>query len=62
MSRLRKVPYFAAAYEPDGLNPEEFNHIPALLNTWIEFKAAMDKIVAFSEEAMRAPQPDAAPV
>jgi transaldolase len=60
MTRLRKVPYFNAAYEPDGLNPEEFNQIPALLNTMKEFRAAMDKIVTFTAEAMRTSQPDAA--
>ena len=53
MSRLFKVPYFTAAFEPDGLDPNEFNQIPALLNTWKEFKAAMDKIVAFTAQAMR---------
>jgi transaldolase len=61
MTRLRKVPYFNAAYEPDGLDPEEFSQIPALLNTMKEFRAAMDKIVTFTTEAMRASQPDAAP-
>jgi transaldolase len=61
MSRLRKVPYFIAAFEPDGLDPREFNQIPALLNTWKEFKAAMDKIVAFSAQTMRLSQADATP-
>jgi transaldolase len=61
MERLRKVPYFNAAYEPDGMSPEDFDQIPALLNTMKEFKAAMDKIVTFTAEVMRASQPDAAP-
>jgi transaldolase len=61
MARLQKVPYFVAAFEPDGLDPYEFSQIPALLNTWKEFKAAMDKIVAFAAQAMRVSQPDAAP-
>ena len=57
MSRLRKVPYFTSAYEPDGLAPQEFNQIPALLNTMREFQAAMDKIVAFSAEVIAEAQP-----
>ena len=57
MSRLQKVPYFTSAYEPDGLAPQEFNQIPALLNTMKEFRAAMDKIVAFSAEVMAEAQP-----
>lgn len=54
MTRLQKVPYFTAAYEPDGLRLEAFNQLQALQNTWAEFKAAMDKISAFVEEAIRA--------
>jgi transaldolase len=61
MARLRKVPYFTSAYEPDGLALEEFNQLPALQNTWVEFKAAMDKIVAFVEEAIRAARDEAIP-
>jgi transaldolase len=61
MRRLKKVPYFTSGYEPDGLKPEEFDQIPALLNTQKEFRAAMDKIVAFTAEAMRTSQPDTAP-
>ena len=61
MSRLRKVPYFTSGYEPDGLAPQEFNQIPALLNTMGEFQAAMDKIVAFSAEVMGSTERDATP-
>ena len=61
MARLRNVAYFTTAYEPDGLEPQDFNQIPALLNTMKEFRAAMDKIVTFTTEAMRASQPDATP-
>jgi transaldolase len=61
MSRLLKVPYFTTAYEPDGLDPHEFDQIPALLNTRKEFIAAMDKIVAFAAETTRTSQPNAAP-
>lgn len=52
MARLRQVPYFNAAYDPQGLNPKEFDQMPALLNTWKEFSGALDKIVAFTEQVI----------
>jgi transaldolase len=52
--RLSRVPYFTSAYQPDGLTPAEFNALPALLSTWNEFKAAMDKICTFAAEAVHA--------
>lgn len=52
MARLQKVPYFKAAYEPDGIPPAEFNQIPALLSTMKQFSSAMDKISAFTAEAV----------
>ena len=55
MERLQRIPYFNAAYQPDGLTPPEFNHLPPLLSTWKEFKDARDKIVAFAAQAMSAP-------
>jgi transaldolase len=60
MTRLQKVPYFTAAYEPDGLKLEEFNQLQALQNTWAEFKAAMDRIRIFVEEAIRTPSDEPA--
>ena len=54
MERLQRIPYFNAAYQPDGLTPPEFNHLPPLLSTWKEFKEAKDKIVAFAAQAMSA--------
>lgn len=53
MGRLRKVPYFNSAYDPQGLAVHEFNRIPALLNTRKEFCNAMDKIVAFTRQALQ---------
>jgi transaldolase len=61
LARLQKVPYFTSGYEPGGLALDEFNQLPALRNTWSEFKAAMDKIVAFVEEAIRAAHAQPAP-
>jgi transaldolase len=54
MERLQRIPYFNAAYQPDGLTPPEFNLLPPLLSTWKEFKEAKDKIVAFAAQAMSA--------
>jgi hypothetical protein len=34
--------------------PDEFNELPALLNTWNQFKGAMDKIVTFVSDALYA--------
>jgi len=52
MARLRRVPYFTSAYYPDGLTQPEFNRIPALLSTMNQFRGAMDKITAFTAEAL----------
>jgi len=57
MACLRRIPYFVSGFEPNGLSIEDFNTIPALLSTSKEFKAAMDKIVAFAAEATRAHAP-----
>ena len=54
LERLQRIPYFNAAYEPDGLTPPDFNHLPPLLSTWKEFKEAKDRIVAFAAQAMSA--------
>jgi len=48
LERLRRVPYFRAAYEPDGLSPQEFNTLPPLLSTHKEFCGATEKIIAFA--------------
>ena len=57
LERLQRIPYFDAAYRPDGLTPSEFNDLPALRNTWKEFREATDKIVAFAAQAIRATKP-----
>lgn len=61
MARLRKVPYFNAGYEPDGLTPREFNRIPALLSTMKQFHGAMDKIAGFTSETLSAAKTAAMP-
>jgi len=62
MAKLRKVPYFVSAYEPDGTPAEEFNRIPALLSTMQQFQGAMDKIVAFTAETLNAKREEDVPV
>jgi transaldolase len=57
IERLRRIPYFNAAYQPDGLTPKEFDQLPPLLSTWKEFKEATDKIVAFAAQAISTPKP-----
>ena len=61
MAKLRRTPYFTRAWEPDGMTVEEFDRIPALLSTMKQFQAAMDKIVAFSAQALGAVQENAQP-
>jgi transaldolase len=52
MARLRKVPYFNAGYEPDGIGVEDFDVIPALMSTYREFSKATQDMVSFVEERM----------
>lgn len=52
MARLRKVPYFNAGHEPDGIGVEDFDAIPALLSTYREFAKATEGMVAFVAERM----------
>jgi transaldolase len=61
MARLRQVPYFTSAYEPDGMSPPEFNQIPALLSTMKQFRGAMDKIVAFTQATLDTAKVEALP-
>jgi hypothetical protein len=59
MARLRKIPYFVTAYEPDGMVPKDFNQIPALLSTMKQFRGAMDNIIAFTEQTLSARRQEA---
>lgn len=61
MAKLRRVPYFTRAFEPDGMSVEEFDQIPALLSTMKQFQGAMDKIVGFSRLALGAMKENALP-
>jgi transaldolase len=52
MAKLRKVPYFNAGYEPDGIGVEDFDAIPALRATYQEFAKATEGMVEFVAERM----------
>jgi transaldolase len=52
MAKLRKVPYFNAGYEPDGIGVEDFDAIPALRTTYQEFAKATEGMVEFVAERM----------
>lgn len=53
-SKLRRVPYFNASIEPDGIPVEKFNEIEPLQRTAEEFRAATEKMVAFVREQLEA--------
>jgi transaldolase len=46
MTRLQRVPYFRASYDPDGIPVEDFDEIPALQSTAREFSQATNEMVA----------------
>ena len=46
--RLLRIPYFAEAYDEDGLAPEDFVHHAALRATAASFSDAMEKVEAFA--------------
>ncbi len=52
MAKLRRVPYFTAGYDVDGISVGDFNTIPALQATYREFAHATNEMVAFVAERM----------
>lgn len=57
LAKLRRLPYFQEAIEPDGLKPEQFNRHAALVATAAEFARATRHTVDFIAqqfEALRA--------
>lgn len=52
MEKLRAIPYFMQAYQPDGLVPTQFDNLPPLVSTFQEFSAATEKMVEFVAEHM----------
>jgi transaldolase len=53
LEKLRKVPYFNAGHDTDGIGVEEFDAIPALQSTYREFAKATEEMIAFVAERMR---------
>jgi transaldolase len=52
MARLRRIPYFNAGYDVDGISVPDFDSIPALQATYREFSRATEEMVAFVAERM----------
>lgn len=52
LEKLRKVPYFNAGHDVDGIPVEAFDEIPALQATYREFAKATEEMVAFVAERM----------
>jgi transaldolase len=53
MDRLLRIPYFAEAYDEDGLAPEDFVHHAALQATAASFSDAMEKVEAFARDLVK---------
>jgi transaldolase len=53
LERLTRIPYFTAAYDEQGLAPEQFAAHPALRLTAASFSDAMAKIEGFAARAPR---------
>ncbi len=53
LEQLLRIPYFAEAYDEDGIAAEDFVHHPALEVTAAAFSEAMAEIEAFSTERVR---------
>jgi transaldolase len=54
LDKLLRLPYFAKAYEPDGMEPDEFNRHAALIATMAEFSAATRGMVDFVAQQFQA--------
>jgi transaldolase len=53
LDRLLRIPYFAEAYDEDGLAPEDFVHHAALQATAASFSDAMEKVEAFARDRVK---------
>jgi hypothetical protein len=53
LAKLNKFDYFRKAYDPHGLDHEEFNTHPSTVATATEFSAATNEMEKFVEEAIK---------
>lgn len=53
MERLLRIPYFAEAYDENGLAPEDFVFHPALQATAASFSNAMEKVEEFAASILQ---------
>ena len=51
-AKLRKVPYFNAAYDAGGTAIDDFSQVPSLQATYNEFAKATEEMVTFVRERM----------
>ena len=54
LGKLLRLPYFAKAFEPDGMVPDEFNQHAALIATAAEFSTATRGMVDFVAQQFQA--------
>jgi transaldolase len=54
LDKLLRIPYFAKSYEPDGMEPDEFNQHAALIATATEFSGATRGMVDFVAQQFQA--------
>jgi transaldolase len=54
LDTLLRIPYFAKSYEPDGMEPDEFNRHAALIATMADFSTATRGTVDFVAQQFQA--------
>jgi transaldolase len=54
LDKLLRIPYFAKSYEPDGMEPDEFNRHAALIATAADFSTATRGMVDFVAQQFQA--------
>jgi len=54
LDKLLRIPYFAKSYEPDGMEPDEFNRHAALISTMADFSTATRGTVDFVAQQFQA--------
>lgn len=54
LDKLLRIPYFAKSYEPDGMEPDEFNRHAALIATMADFSTATRGTVDFVAQQFQA--------
>ncbi|MCK4925452.1 MAG: hypothetical protein KAS61_10775, partial [Spirochaetes bacterium] len=53
MEKLNRFQYFREAYDPEGLEPPQFNSYPSMVATATQFGNACTDMEAFVEDALK---------